>query len=622
MSILLQSKRNHPDFRLPRIKPVGPVKIDYSRPFARGIQLIDVFQGANFDMAGRRLKTNSDVLTWKAGFQSGQHVDLNGTTDFIDYGYTAQGIDDFTLIQVLNSQGIDNSQCISSRSGFTKGLEIVLGVSSDPLDWSGRMQGEDATDNVSALRITDSSLWHVLIWSRLNATTSSIIAIDEKGRVHTGSRTGITDVGTINSTQNLLVGKRGSSFSAHRLGFLAFTQVGHDLEGIRTLANNLYSELLKPQTPQIYLVPEAAAESASLTGTTVPSIDEDDITTGGKTSIITLTGDTWKAAGTGPIGSTADSQAIIDGFDAASSPTNGWNNEVRDNALVSSIVRTSSTVATITWAAQAGYDIAATETITCTVPIAALVTGAGAITASPTFNVTAVGVATPTVTAPATATSGSSAVLVGTNLETITTNGLSIRDKVSAAERVNTITAQPGDGLSLTINPTDTGERDLRALGAGSSAITGVAYNSVDISAAGITAYTLEWVADNGTNEGVFDVTVSAASGLTVVQTMIAVANTTVGESLFGTNIIAVEDDMQVVGPDSLNGMNITYLDDGTFTTDANQTEVGLFLYYAPSTDQWSIHQLTINQEGVVNGGIVRNIVRGIVQDIVRDIDG
>jgi len=134
-------------------------------------------------------------------------------------------------------------------------------------------------------------------------------------------------------------------------------------------------------------VAEDAGVASVLTGTMIDTVDEDDITTGGKTIIITLTGDTFKAAGTGPIGSTADTQELIDGFDAASSPTNGWNNEVRDKAAPTEVVRTSSTVATWTVVAQAGYDISAQETITGTIPTAVLVTGAGAITSTPTFTI-------------------------------------------------------------------------------------------------------------------------------------------------------------------------------------------------------------------------------------------
>jgi len=131
----------------------------------------------------------------------------------------------------------------------------------------------------------------------------------------------------------------------------------------------------------------AAGTAAALTGTVTASINESDIVTGSKTIILTLTGDTWAAAGTGPIGSTADTQALIDGLDAASSPTNGWNNEVRDKEVTTAVVRTSSTVATITLTAQAGYDISAQEIITCTIPAAVLVTSAIDVTASPTFTV-------------------------------------------------------------------------------------------------------------------------------------------------------------------------------------------------------------------------------------------
>ena len=133
----------------------------------------------------------------------------------------------------------------------------------------------------------------------------------------------------------------------------------------------------------------ASGATAAITGTATANIDENDITTGGKTIIITLTGDTWKAAGTGPIGSTADTQAIIDGLDAATSPANGWNNEVRDKEVTTAVVRTSNTVATITLTAQIGYDVSATETITATVPTQALVTGAAAIIGSPTFTISA-----------------------------------------------------------------------------------------------------------------------------------------------------------------------------------------------------------------------------------------
>lgn len=145
----------------------------------------------------------------------------------------------------------------------------------------------------------------------------------------------------------------------------------------------------KSQGPSGGIFEAVSTSSAVLTGTAVPTQTEADIVTGGKTIILTLAGDTFIAAGTGPIGSTADTQAIIDGLTSAQVEVLGWNNEVRDKEVTTAVVRTSSTVATITLTASAAYDITATETITATIPAAVLVTGASPIVATPTFTVTA-----------------------------------------------------------------------------------------------------------------------------------------------------------------------------------------------------------------------------------------
>lgn len=79
-------------------------------------------------------------------------------------------------------------------------------------------------------------------------------------------------------------------------------------------------------------------------------------------------------------------QDFIDGFDSAQSEGTGWNAEVRDKAAVTEVVRTSDTVATWTIAAQAGYNITAQEVITGTIP-ASILTGGGAIVATPTFTI-------------------------------------------------------------------------------------------------------------------------------------------------------------------------------------------------------------------------------------------
>jgi len=132
--------------------------------------------------------------------------------------------------------------------------------------------------------------------------------------------------------------------------------------------------------------------SAAITGTATATIDEADVVAGSKTTIITLTGDNWVAAGA-PFD--AQRQAIIDGLDSAQSEGTGWNAEVRDKEVVGAVVRTSDTVVTITLTAAATYDITAQETITVTVPAAALVTSAVDVVGSPTFTVDAVAAALP-----------------------------------------------------------------------------------------------------------------------------------------------------------------------------------------------------------------------------------
>lgn len=121
------------------------------------------------------------------------------------------------------------------------------------------------------------------------------------------------------------------------------------------------------------------AATCALTGD-YPSIPQDCVN-GGKQIILTLTGDTWVAFGAT---FNAQRQAIINGITSAQSEATGWNAEVRDKEAVTAVVRTSATVVTITFSAEAAYAITAPETITVTVPAAAL-TGAAPIVASPTF---------------------------------------------------------------------------------------------------------------------------------------------------------------------------------------------------------------------------------------------
>ncbi len=124
--------------------------------------------------------------------------------------------------------------------------------------------------------------------------------------------------------------------------------------------------------------------SAAVTGTmTVDPIREPAIVAGGKTIILTLTGDTWVAAGAA---FDAQRQNIINGLDSAGAEANGWDAKVKGLEVVGAVVRTSNTVVTITLTAEAAYNITATEVITATIPGTA-VAGGNAIVATPTFRV-------------------------------------------------------------------------------------------------------------------------------------------------------------------------------------------------------------------------------------------
>lgn len=123
--------------------------------------------------------------------------------------------------------------------------------------------------------------------------------------------------------------------------------------------------------------------TVAITGTATSAITTADIVAGGKTIIITATGDTFVAAG-----ATFDGvrQAIINGIDSAQAEATGWDAVVKAGLATSTVVRTSATVVTVTLSAFATYKVTATETVTVTVPASALV-GNLAIVGTPTFTV-------------------------------------------------------------------------------------------------------------------------------------------------------------------------------------------------------------------------------------------
>lgn len=127
----------------------------------------------------------------------------------------------------------------------------------------------------------------------------------------------------------------------------------------------------------------ASGPSAAITGTITTAV-ESDIVLGGETIDITVTGDTWIAAGTGPIGTIAQSDAILASIDSAQAEAGGWDAQVKANFVTTDLARISDTLARVTLQAEAGYVITADENITVgDIANAVLTTSATDVTPTP-----------------------------------------------------------------------------------------------------------------------------------------------------------------------------------------------------------------------------------------------
>ena len=401
MPIYELPKLYHPDFADPRVKPQGPVEVDWSNSLTRDLWFVaPIIKGANvYDL----ISTDFMVETGGTALEVLPQGTRNpGTSDLgnfltITAAKNPKGllaVDDFTI--TFDQITHDHTGIIANYFGYG---DFALPQSSSNAGgsrWCTQHNGNwhfwpVTGDWATGIAVEENIRQVVSFTKRANSIFLHINGV----QVATDT---LTTLANMSGDINVSIGSSHSGATEQVEFDLFFGSIhGRGLSNaeLKSYHANL-CQILKPQIPASYFVSGVAAASAAITGTMTATVDEDDITTGGKTIIITLTGDTFKAAGTGPIGSTADTQALIDGFDAASSPTNGWNNEVRDKALTSEVVRTSSTIATWTVLAQAGYDISAQETITGTIPTDVLVTGAGAITGVPTFTIDAVSGIQPT----------------------------------------------------------------------------------------------------------------------------------------------------------------------------------------------------------------------------------
>lgn len=131
------------------------------------------------------------------------------------------------------------------------------------------------------------------------------------------------------------------------------------------------------------------------------------------------------------------------------------------------------------------------------------------------------------------------------------------------------------------------------------TAVPGTPANGIPLTptkvAGGFTPYSLEVEITDGTVISSRPILINPPAGYEVMQVMAASANTTDGESVFGTSLIAVEDNMQVLVPVAADGVNLTWSTDGTALADAGTEVTDTAYYFSPENGEWSALDFTIS---------------------------
>jgi hypothetical protein len=377
----------------PGAKPVGPLKLKKLHPGVKGlIFALVVKDGRFYDLLSGEVGAVTGNPTFGIGPGGpGMQFDGNDLFSFPDISALGTKFNSFdkaigwSVALGLSFTTTSNTVIAEKSTNRT----LTLQTSGSAVSWRTEGPGSVATKS----SIINDGKPHNLVCTAKDAGTNLTHHRIFLDGAKDADATEAYEM-PVPNTSDFVIGAR----SGGSVGFLGdlYHFFVWDYELVDTLGTRLSKkpyEIIEADTAQIYNFPSVAAVTSVTTGTAVPTQTEAEVVTGGKTIILTLTGDAWVAAGTGPIGSTADTQAIIDGLTAATTPTFGWNNEVRDKEVTTAVVRTSSTVCTITLTAAAAYDISSTETITPTIPAVALVTSADPVVSSPTFTVTAVAAA-------------------------------------------------------------------------------------------------------------------------------------------------------------------------------------------------------------------------------------
>lgn len=284
---------------------------------------------------------------------------------------------------------------LGTSAGF-----VTVAPSADPTGTGVTIDGSSVvtkhTSPANAVKITsigwyrasgsNGSNWEIALYSDVAGVASTRLFVDAtNSSLSTGWLTTAVNWDITPSTAYWLALQMDSHAGSSSVDSEASGGVGSDILTSQTTLNDPYGGGAVADADGMYAIYALVAPiSAAVTGTITASVNEADIVAGSKTLIITLTNDTWIAAGAGSFDLQRDE--IIAGVDSAQSEATGWDLVPKVTQSLGGVVRTSDTVVTITWDAFPTYNITAQEDITVTIPGTAVSSGVSTV-ATPTFTI-------------------------------------------------------------------------------------------------------------------------------------------------------------------------------------------------------------------------------------------
>ena len=290
LRILTLPKIYSPDFRNPRVKPIGPVEIDFTKTITEGLKFLYVPQGPNDyrDLVSGQVGTPSnitqgiDVDGWASiGAGAGQILFPNVKHDI--------GIGSFTMITLFKYEdgGTDTWLTVMSLPNNSY-IGMYLPRNNTQL-WLASDTTSSATENFSTLTVVDKELALFTLKNEASGTLADGWKNDkfQAGAANPSNYLGGGDTGVT------LFGGQGAEFGRGRLYAAAlFNRLLSDGEQIE-LSRGFYQALLKPAQPMQYMVVSNLSASAITSGTYYPTLTEALAAAGPNTIILTLVGDTW-----------------------------------------------------------------------------------------------------------------------------------------------------------------------------------------------------------------------------------------------------------------------------------------------------------------------------------------